>query len=507
MFGRRVFGAETEYGLLVAPAPENSAPSAGLTAPSGELVDHIIRDYLDSRAPGGSVTSYLRNGSRMYMDMNHPEVATPEVTRIADLIASKLAAERLLQDAFQYAVDRGKIGSFALNLRVADHAGNTWGAHENYQVERKAFDLSPVRTPQSLVFRSLAMHLATRVPLCGSGGIYRTGDDRYRFVISQKAMSLANDSSDMTTHNKPLVNLRDEPLADRTRWARLHITSGDANLLPRIMAIGVASTVMVAALIEQGWRLDEKYMAKPGEIHKLAQFASLDLSCQGSVELANGRTARLIDIQYELAKAAEDRLKDRGQLDEEFSYALEEWQRDISDFMTESSKLGRRSEWMIRRDFLERRSQKLSNRIAPGGRVDWGSAEVLASDLAFDRLGPGSVVDKLRQSLSAKARALTEGHGVRDWMPSEEHIERLKHSPPEGTRAALRSKIIEAWTALKAGRLRAPNPLSRPDSDLNIRWNEAMLSRRGSLAATLKMDDPRQCEHPEMDEFLKELSR
>src|SRR5699024_12878692 len=55
-----------------------------------------------------------------------------------------------------------------------------------------------------------------------------------------------------TTLNRPIVNTRDEPHADPTRFRRLHVIIGDANLLEEatFLKLGTAS-LMLAALEPQ----------------------------------------------------------------------------------------------------------------------------------------------------------------------------------------------------------------------------------------------------------------
>lgn len=99
----------------------------------------------------------------------------------------------------------------------ADTHGNTYGSHENYQVSR---DLD-----YALLTEAMVPFLVTRQIICGAGAL-RSG----RFVLGQRSAFLRDLVSPDTTKSRPLINTRDEPLADPGRWRRLHVIAGDSNL-------------------------------------------------------------------------------------------------------------------------------------------------------------------------------------------------------------------------------------------------------------------------------------
>ena len=55
-----------------------------------------------------------------------------------------------------------------------------------------------------------------------------------------------------TMHNRPILNTRDEPHADREKYRRLHLIIGDANMCEYATALKVGTTQLVLDLIERG---------------------------------------------------------------------------------------------------------------------------------------------------------------------------------------------------------------------------------------------------------------
>lgn len=90
---------------------------------------------------GRSSNVFLRNGSRLYLDVgSHPEYATAECDSIPQLIVHDRAGERILEglvtDAQRRLRDEGISGDIYLFKNNTDSAGNSYGCHENYLIER-----------------------------------------------------------------------------------------------------------------------------------------------------------------------------------------------------------------------------------------------------------------------------------------------------------------------------------------------------------------------------------
>ena len=99
----RIFGLETEYGLLVHQDRPDHSPAWF----AHKLRDHIFnvqrRGLLDlhhrghDEPPGNG--GFLTNAGRMYLDMGHLEYASPECNSLMDAVASDRAGDLVLQQA------------------------------------------------------------------------------------------------------------------------------------------------------------------------------------------------------------------------------------------------------------------------------------------------------------------------------------------------------------------------------------------------------------------------
>ncbi len=208
----RVLGVETEYGLSA------RTDSGRLSAP--EAAETLFRPVV---AEHRSANAFLVNGGRLYLDVGaHPEYATPECRTPRQLLVAERAGDeivaRLAARASELAAEAGQQVHFRLFKNNVDSFGNSYGCHENYLVSR-ALDLE-------VAADLLATFLVTRQVICGTGRLHRG-----EFTISQRADHLHDQLSALTTRARPLLNTRDEPLADANRFRRLHVLAGDSNLL------------------------------------------------------------------------------------------------------------------------------------------------------------------------------------------------------------------------------------------------------------------------------------
>src|SRR5213080_3080508 len=128
---RRIFGLENEYGV-----------TCTLRGQRRLSPDEVAR-YLFRRVVswGRSSNVFLENGARLYLDVgSHPEYATPECDSIDDLVVHDKAGERILEGLVRSAEQRlreeGIRGEVFLFKNNTDSAGNSYGCHENYLVER-----------------------------------------------------------------------------------------------------------------------------------------------------------------------------------------------------------------------------------------------------------------------------------------------------------------------------------------------------------------------------------
>ena len=188
-----------------------------------------------------------------------------------------------------------------LNRRVffiknnTDYLGNTFGYHENYSIRR-----SP--RGRDLVAR-LMPFLTTRQLYAGAGMMRASGPTRegLPYEMSQRASFVTVDVSQRVRFGgRPILNLRDEPLAEVLGVRRLHVIVGDANRSEYATALKLGATALVAQLLESGVDPD-LYLEDPVRTIK-------DISRHPSgpwlVTQADGSTIGAIDVQRRYLDAA-----------------------------------------------------------------------------------------------------------------------------------------------------------------------------------------------------------
>ena len=158
---KRIYGIETEYGLLIKDSEFKLDPAQV----AHRLKDHIFRSskagVLDQHYRANDEPpengGFLLNAGRIYLDMGHLEYASPECSTLTDLVTYDRAGDTLIQDAIDELGWRDSIGIIKNNVDLETNA--TFGCHENYLVSRGF----PFEEKESL--KLLAAFLVTRLSL------------------------------------------------------------------------------------------------------------------------------------------------------------------------------------------------------------------------------------------------------------------------------------------------------------------------------------------------------
>ncbi len=404
----RIVGVETEYGLS-ARTPDGGR---GVRLSGGEAAQRLFTPLEREHA---SSNVFLPNGGRLYLDVgSHPEYATAECASLDDLLAHERAGDELLVRLAQRAEAEGAASGQPVRFRLlknnVDAHGNSYGCHENYCIGR-GLDLPGLAA-------ALTPFLVTRQVLCGSGHWRPDG-----FAISQRAEVLHDELSSLTTRTRPLINTRDEPLADPSRFRRLHVISGDSNLSEPSAALKVGSLLGV---------LDALEAAATGAGPALPDLALADVAGslravahepRAVLRLASGRTIGALDVQREyLAVAGSSPVSSR-------------WAR-VLDLLEagREDELDGEVEWVAKRSLLRR--------YADTRGIGWDDRRLAQVDLAFHEITRDD--DGTPRGLFR----LLESRGAAVRITDPEAVERATERPPSDTRAVLRGRLIAAARAI-----------------------------------------------------------
>ena len=454
---RRVGGIETEFGLVCVRADGSRALEP--EAAARELFRPVV-------AMGRSSNVFLRNAARLYLDVgSHPEYASAECDDWWDLVAQDRAGERIFEDLTAQANERlaadGQDARIHLLKNNVDSVGNAFGSHENYLVDRRG---EFTRLPKYLL-----PFLVTRQIVTGAGGVVHdedeTGQRRARFVFSRRSDHMWEAVSSATTRTRPIINTRDEPHGDPSRYRRLHVIVGDSTMSEVSTHLRFATTDLVLRLIESGRSLPE--LALADDIAGIRQVAR-DLTGATPIPLADGGTTTALAVQQQwLDRAAE--IAEPGVAAEQ--EALQSWQRALDAVRTgDRSWAATHLDWAIK--------ERLVAQVAERRGIDLSDPAIERLDLAYHDIDP--------------ARGMFWALQRRGLAPSvlpEQRIERARTVAPTTTRAHLRGQVVAAAQAHRV--------------DHVADWTTMRLTRSGTLPVQIL--DPFQTESAEVDRLLAQI--
>ena len=404
---RRIFGLENEYGV-----------TCTLRGQRRLSPDEVAR-YLFRRVVswGRSSNVFLENGARLYLDVgSHPEYATPECDSIADLVVHDKAGERILEGLVRSAEQRlreeGIRGEVYLFKNNTDSAGNSYGCHENYLVEREG-DFTKFTDV-------LIPFLVTRQVYAGAGKVLQTARGAM-YCVSQRAEHIWEGVSSATTRSRPIINTRDEPHADAERFRRLHVIVGDSNMSEYTTFLKVGTTSIMLRMLEEDSR-PWRDLTLENPIRAIREI-SHDITCRRRVRLANGRELSAVEIQGEYLHRALQFAKRRGlsPLEEQ---ALAMWEHVMTHLENDPLKLSTEVDWVIKYHMIEAYREKHDLQLT--------NPRVALLDLAYHDV--------------TRARSLyylLERRGQVERTATDEAIEEATTTPPQTTRARLRGAFIK----------------------------------------------------------------
>lgn len=444
---QRVFGIETEYGITV-----NGAESLDVVAESIELVrsytehgammkwDYSLEDpHRDARGfrarellQDTDESAYyeidrdrplsfeeiksdlvLSNGARFYNDHAHPEYSTPECTTLRELIAHEKAGERILAECARRRNEKlPEEQELRLYKNNTDFVGHSYGCHDNYLTRRDV--------PWDRIVAGILPFLITRQIFAGAGKLGIEMESAAGrpglFQISQRADFFSVLVSIDTMNKRPLVNTRDEPHADASRYRRFHVILGDSNMSEWATALKVGTTALVLELIER----DQAPAIEIAQPIDATKSISRDQEYDWIVELRDGRKISAIDVQRLYLKAAQ---KLEPAADEETAWVLREWKNVLNDLERDIALTRDRCDWVAKKFLLAA--------LQEDEKLSWSDPWLQAIDLEYHNINPeqGLYGELLRQ-------------GALRRIVSEDEIRRAIFAPPETTRAYFRGRSV-----------------------------------------------------------------
>lgn len=450
---RRVFGIETEYGITAAASDGTSVLDAEIAA--RELFAPVLE-------ASRSTNVFLPNGGRLYLDVGaHPEYATAECDLLWDLLAQVRAGSQILSglanEANTRALDKGEDVTIHLFGNNSDSQGSSYGCHENYLMRRRR-DFREVAD-------SLVSFFVTRQIVTGAGDIRIGPDGEGHYVLSARADQMHDALSSATTRSRPIINTRDEPLAQSNAYRRLHVIVGDSNMAEPTTALKVASADLVLNAIENGVSFDDLALADPlGAIRTI----SADLSGTELVALADGRRLTAAQIQSEIRERAL-RAAPLETLPPLYSYLVGLWDRAIT--AVEGGDWGPIATEI---DFAIK--HKLLTAYMSRSGATWADPRVARLALSYHDITRAGLLPKL------------EDAGVVLRLTDSAQVDGAEVFPPQTTRAKLRGDAIRAAASARR--------------DLGVDWVNLRQDTHGVVIA---LQDPFAVEDTRVDDLISKF--
>jgi proteasome accessory factor A len=452
---KRVFGLETEYGITL-----SGADTVDVVAESIELVrrytehgalmkwDYDLEDpHLDARGfrarellQDTDESAYyeidkrrplsfeeiksdlvLSNGARFYNDHAHPEYSTPECTTLHQIVAQDKAGERILAECARRRNQRLSSGyEVRLYKNNTDFSGHSYGCHDNYLMRRDiAWDQ---------IVAGILPFLVTRQIFAGAGKMGVEAESGQSepgiYQISQRADFFSVVVSIDTMNRRPLINTRDEPHVDASRYRRFHVILGDSNMSEWSTAMKIGTTALVLDLIERG-EAPHLEIAQPVDANK---SISRDQTYDWIIELKDGRKISAIDVQRIYLRAASrlgplSNSQDVGANEEERAWILREWENVLNDLERDAMSARDRVDWAAKKFLLDALQEE--------EKLSWSDPWLQSVDLEYHNLDldRGLYYEVLRKGLMRR-------------VATEDQIKSAIFNPPETTRAFFRGRTV-----------------------------------------------------------------
>jgi len=447
---QRIFGLENEYGLI-------SSSGGGRVNLSVESALGYLFEKVVSRQRG--TNDFLRNGARLYQDTGcHPEYATPECDNALDLVTHDKAGERIIEELLLTAErklrDNGIYCDIFIFKNNTDSVGNTYGCHENYLVER------------GVNFHKLAEQLipffVTRQVFAGAGKVLKTRLGNH-YYISQRAQHIYQEISGATTSSRGIINTRDEPHADEEKYRRLHVIVGDSNMSEVATYLKVGTTAIVLSMVEDG--VFRKDVALEDPVRAIKEI-SHDTTCRRRVRLKRGKEFSAVELQREYLEAALEYYGGR-EMPREVGDLLERWGRVLDRLAEDPMGLHRELDWVIKRDWIQNYMRRKG--------VGFDDHRISMWDLQYH---------DIKQDRGLYYKLAAKGYVER--LITDEQIEQARTTPPQSTRAKIRSDFIRF--------------ANERNKSYDVGWSYLKLNDR--YQRTILCKDPFRPRDPRVDEMI-----
>jgi proteasome accessory factor A len=243
------------------------------------------------------------------------------------------------------------------------------------------------------------------------------------FQITQRADFFEEEVGLETTLKRPIVNTRDEPHGDPSKYRRLHVIIGDANLSELQIFLKLGTTSLLLSALEDGALPDPLDLADPVES---CWRVSHDLTMQRPLQLDGGGQATAVELQWRyhewVKKYVEAELPD----DAVAHKVIDAWEMILTDLESDPARTADRLDWAAKHRILQGYVER--------DGLSWDDHKLKALDLQYHDVDPAR---SLYQHLAGKGQMYR--------LFSDQDIETAETTPPERTRAYFRGTCVSKF--------------------------------------------------------------
>ena len=260
-----------------------------------------------------------------------------------------------------------------------------------------------------------------------------------------------------TMNRRPLINTRDEPHVDASRYRRFHVILGDANMSEWATAMKIGTTALVLDLIERG-EAPQLEIAQPVDANR---SISRDQTYDWIIELKDGRKISAIDVQRVYLRAAS---KLHNGMSEEQQWILREWENVLNDLERDVMSTRDRVDWAAKKFLLDALQEE--------EKLSWKDPWLQSIDLEYHNLDldRGLYYELLRKGLMCR-------------VTNEDEIKTAIFNPPETTRAFFRGRAVARFN----------------DEISSIQWDEIVFANPAAAGHSCRVALPEAATNARLD--------
>ena len=203
--------------------------------------------------------------------------------------------------------------------------------------------------------------------------------EQQSYQISQRADHIVTDIYEWIQFSRAIINTRDEPLSDYTKYRRLHLLVGDSNMSEYATALKIGTTSLLLTAIEAFHEMHGEKLPLPG--FELAdpvyaiRHISRDSTFTWRIELKSGKTISAVDLQWEYLNFVHALITEH---DEETEWVLSAWESILNDLEKDWESVIPRVDWAAKKWLLET--------FISEEKLDWDDPWIKSQDLEYHNI-------------------------------------------------------------------------------------------------------------------------